>query len=133
MPIGACLLGEKVENTLTPGSHGSTFGGNPAVCAGALSILNRIDDELLADVRAKSDYIVSELSGAEGVKGVSGLGLMLGVETVRPAREVVERGIERGVLALTAKAKVRLLPPLTIPMDELKQAVALLKEAIKPE
>ena len=133
LPIGACLLGEKVENTLTPGTHGSTFGGNPAVCAGALSILRRIDDDLLADVRAKSDYIVSELKDAEGVKNISGLGLMLGVETVRPAREVVERGIERGVLALTAKTKVRLLPPLTISMDELKQAVALLKEALKPE
>ena len=84
-------------------------------------------------MRAKSDYIVSELSAAEGVKGVSGLGLMLGVETVRPAREVVERGIERGVLALTAKNKVRLLPPLTITMDELKQAIALLKDALKPE
>ena len=133
LPIGACLLGERVQDTLTPGTHGSTFGGNPAICAGALSILKRIDDKLLADVRAKSDYIVSELRAAEGVKGVSGLGLMLGVDPVRPAREVVERGIERGVLALTAKNKVRLLPPLTISMDELKQAVALLKEALKPE
>ena len=96
-------------------------------------ILSVCVEKLLADVRAKSDYIVSELSAADGVKSVSGMGLMLGVETVRPAREVVERGIERGVLTLTAKAKVRLLPPLTITMDELKQAVALLKDALKPE
>lgn len=133
LPIGACLLGERVEHTLTPGTHGSTFGGNPAVCAGAISILRRIDDKLLAGVREKSDYIVSELSGAEGVKSVSGLGLMLGIETVRPAREVVERGIERGVLALTAKTKVRLLPPLTITMPQLQEAIARLKDALKPE
>ncbi len=131
LPIGACMLGERVENTLTPGTHGSTFGGNPAVCAGGLSILSRIDDKLLAEVREKSDYIVKELSGAPGVKSVTGLGLMLGIDPVRPAREVAERGIERGVLALTAKTKVRLLPPLTITMDQLKEAVARLKEALK--
>ena len=130
LPIGACMLGERVENTLTPGTHGSTFGGNPAVCAGALSILSRIDDELLAGVREKSAYIVNELTGAPGVKSVTGLGLMLGVESERPAREVVDRCRERGVLVLTAKTKLRLLPPLNISMDELKQAVSILKEAL---
>ena len=130
LPIGACMLGERVENTLTPGTHGSTFGGNPVVCAGALSILSRIDDELLAGVREKSAYIVNELTGAPGVKSVTGLGLMLGVESERPAREVVDRCRERGVLVLTAKTKLRLLPPLNISMDELKQAVSILKEAL---
>ena len=130
LPIGACMLGERVENTLTPGTHGSTFGGNPVVCAGALSILSRIDDELLAGVREKSAYIVNELTGAPGVKSVTGLGLMLGVESERPAREVVDRCRERGVLVLTAKTKLRLLPPLNICMDELKQAVSILKEAL---
>ena len=130
LPIGACMLGERVENTLTPGTHGSTFGGNPAVCAGALSILSRIDDELLSGVREKSAYIVNELTGAPGVKSVTGLGLMLGVESERPAREVVDRCRERGVLVLTAKTKLRLLPPLNISMDELKQAVSILKEAL---
>lgn len=133
LPIGACMLGTKVENTLTPGTHGSTFGGNPAVCAGAVSILSRIDEKLLADVRKKSEYIVKELSGAPGVKSVTGLGLMLGIETERPAREVAERGIERGVLALTAKTKVRLLPPLTITEAQLKEALKRLKDALKPE
>ena len=130
LPIGACLLGEKVENTLTPGTHGSTFGGNPAACAGALNILSRIDDALLQGVREKSAYIVNELSGAQGVKSVTGLGLMLGVEIEKNAREVVLACMERGVLLLTAKTKLRLLPPLNIPMEDLKQAIAVLKDVL---
>ena len=133
LPIGACMLGEKVENTLTPGTHGSTFGGNPAACAGALSILSRVDDALLAEVREKSAYIISELSNAPGVKGISGLGLMLGIESAKPAKEVVAACMEKGVLVLTAKTKVRLLPPLNIPMDVLKEAIGILKETLKPE
>ena len=131
LPIGACMLGEKVENTLTPGTHGSTFGGNPVACAGALNILSRIDEELLQGVREKSAYIVSELSGAEGVKSVTGLGLMLGVECEKNAREVVAACMERGVLLLTAKTKLRLLPPLNIGMEELKKAIAVLKDVLK--
>ena len=133
LPIGACLLGERVEATLTPGTHGSTFGGNPTVCAGALSILKRIDEALLAEIREKSDYIVNELTGAPGIKSVTGLGLMLGVETEKNARDVVAKCMENGVLILTAKTKVRLLPPLNIPMEALKKAVQVLKEAAQPE
>ena len=133
LPIGACLLGERVENTLTPGTHGSTFGGNPTVCAGALSILKRVDEALLAEVREKSDYIVNELTGAPGIKSVTGMGLMLGVETEKNAKDVVAKCMETGVLILTAKTKVRLLPPLNIPMEALKKAVQVLKEAAQPE
>lgn len=133
LPIGACLLGERVENTLTPGTHGSTFGGNPTVCAGALSILKRVDEGLLAEVREKSDYIVNELTGAPGIKSVTGMGLMLGVETEKNAKDVVAKCMEKGVLILTAKTKVRLLPPLNIPMEALKKAVQVLKEAAQPE
>ena len=133
LPIGACILGEKVENTLTPGTHGSTFGGNPAACAGALSIIRRVDEALLADVREKSAYIISELSNAPGVKSISGLGLMLGIESEKPAKDVVSACMEKGVLVLTAKTKVRLLPPLNIPMDVLKEAICILKEALMPE
>ena len=128
LPIGATLLGERVQDVFTPGSHGSTFGGNPAVCAGALHILNRLDDSLLAEVQAKSRYIFDTLSGAEGVVGVSGLGLMIGIETVGDAKEILVKCRERGVIAITAKTKVRLLPALNIPMEQLKQAVAVLKE-----
>lgn len=130
LPIGACLFGEKTEHVMTPGSHGSTFGGNPVCCAGALSILPRLDDKLMAEVEKKSEYIVSQLTGAPGVKSVTGLGLMLGVECTRPATEVVHGCIDRGVLVLTAKTKLRLLPPLNIPMDQLEQAITILKEEL---
>ncbi len=129
LPIGACLLGEKVENTLSAGSHGSTFGGNPAVCAGALSILGRVDDALMADVRAKGNYIVSELSGASGVRGVTGMGLMLGIDTEKETAEVVAECMSNGVLVLTAHGKVRLLPALNIPMELVEKAVAVIKAA----
>lgn len=129
LPIGACLMGEKCENTLTPGSHGSTFGGNPAVCAGALNILSRIDDSLLAEVKAKSEYIVNALTGAKGVESVAGLGLMLGIKTVKPLNDVVTACRENGVLVLTAHGKLRLLPALNIPMELVEKAVAVIKAA----
>ena len=131
LPIGAVLLGEKVKDVFKPGDHGSTFGGNPAVCAGALSIINRIDDAFLAEVRAKSEYIFNELTGAEGIEAVSGLGLMIGFKTVRPAAEIVAACRENGVLCLTAKDKVRLLPALNIPMDVLGKAIRIIKDACK--
>ena len=127
LPIGACLFGEKTENTLTAGTHGSTFGGNPAVCAGALNILSRIDDALLADVKAKSEYIVSELTGAPGVESVAGLGLMLGIKTTKPLNDVVTACRENGVLVLTAHGKMRLLPALNIPMELVENAIGVIK------
>lgn len=130
LPIGATMLSENVENVLTYGSHGSTFGGNPVSCAGACNIIKRIDDKLLNEVKEKSAYIFSELEGAKGVKSVSGLGLMIGVETEKPAKEVANACIEKGVLVLTAKTKVRLLPSLNIDWDDLKKAIRILKEVI---
>lgn len=129
LPIGATLLGEKVQDVLTAGSHGSTFGGNPVCCAGALNILSRIDDTLLAEVREKSEYIVSELSAANGVKSVTGMGLMLGIETEKDANEVIDYCRKNGVLVIKAKTKVRLLPALNISWEALKTAVQILKEA----
>ena len=129
LPIGACLMGEKVQDTMGAGTHGSTFGGNPAVCAGALNILSRIDDELLADVKAKGEYIVKELSGAPGVKGISGKGLMIGIETEKSAGDVLAECMANGVLVLTAHGKVRLVPALNIPMELVEKAVAVIKAA----
>ena len=130
LPIGACLLGEKLQDVFAPGDHGSTFGGNPAACAGGISILSRIDEALLAGVRERSRYIFDALTGAKGVESVSGMGLMIGIKPVKPAREVVSKCIENGVLCLTAKDRVRLLPALNIPMDQLEKAVAVLKDAL---
>lgn len=126
LPIGACLMGEKVENVLGPGDHGSTYGGNPVCCAGALSVVERLTDSFLQEVGEKSAYIFSALQNAEGVKSVSGMGLMIGIQTVKPAKEVVNACMEQGVLCLTAKDKVRLLPALNIPMEQLKKAVDII-------
>lgn len=130
LPIGACILGEKVKDVLTPSSHGSTFGGNPVCSAGAINVLSRIDDKLLEEVNQKSSYIFNELSNAKGVLSVSGLGLMIGIETVKSAKDVVMECIEKGVLCLTAKNKVRLLPALNIPFETLKEAIEILKNVI---
>ncbi len=131
LPIGATMLGAKAAPLFTPGLNGSTFGGNPIACAGALSILSRIDDKLLSEVEEKSAYIIKELSGAKGVKSVSGLGLMLGVEIEKDAGEVIQKCMEKGVLVIKAKHKLRLLPALNIPMETLKKAVKIIKEVIE--
>ena len=129
LPLGATLLGDKVQDTLQPGDHGSTFGGNPVCCAGAVSILSRMDETFLAQVREKSDYVFAALSGAPGVETVTGMGLMIGIKTAKPAPDVVKACMEQGVLCLTAKDKVRLLPALNIPMETLKEAVGIIKAA----
>ncbi len=130
LPLGATLLFEKVENTYTPGSHGSTFGGNPVACAGAYSIISRLTDEFLAEVKKKSEYIINELSAVKGVKGVSGLGLMLGIETEKDVNEVLKYCQENGVLPIKAKTKLRLLPPLNISWEDLEKSVSVIKMAI---
>ena len=129
LPIGAVLLGERVENVLRPGDHGSTYGGNPVCSAGALSVINRLDDAFLASVKEKSELIVSTLTGKPGIVSVSGMGLMLGIKTEKPARDVVAACMENGVLCLTAKDKVRLLPALNIPTDVLRCALDVIVKA----
>ena len=131
LPIGATMMSEKVQDVLKPGDHGSTYGGNPVCCAGALSILERLTDDFLADVAAKRAYIEQELTGAAGVEAITGLGLMIGIKTTKKAGDVVTACREKGVLCLTAKDKVRLLPPLNIPMELLQKAVAVIKECCK--
>lgn len=128
LPLGATLFSEKTKDVLTPGSHGSTFGGNPICCAGAINILSRLDEKTLAGVRKRSEYIFSELSGAPGIKEVTGLGLMIGIKTEKDASEVINACIKKGVLVIKAKDKVRLLPALNIPMELLEQAVGVIKE-----
>ena len=128
LPLGATLLGEKVQNVLSTGTHGSTFGGNPVCCAGAINVLERLDEALLQGVQARSAYIRQELAGAKGVIGVSGLGLMLGIQTEKNAADIIAACREKGVLVIKAKDKLRLLPALNIPMDQLAKAIAVIKE-----
>lgn len=129
LPMGACLLGEKTADVLTPGTHGSTFGGNPVCAAAALYVQDRLTDELMAEVAQKGEWVRAELAQLPGVT-VSGRGLMLGVESGKPAGALVSDLLSRGVVALTAKTRLRLLPPLTIPWSDLKQAVSIIKEAL---
>ncbi len=131
LPIGATMLGERAETLFTAGLNGSTFGGNPVACAGALNILQRIDDNLLTEVKEKSAYIFQTLGSAKGVKSVTGKGLMIGVETEKDAGEIIKNCMERGVLVIKAKNKVRLLPALNIPFETLKKAIDILKEEIE--
>ena len=130
LPLGATLLGEKVEYTLGYGDHGSTFGGNPICCAGAISTLSRMDEALLQGVRERSKKIVDTLTGKKGVKAVTGMGLLLGIDPVRPAGDVIAECMERGVLVLSAHGKVRLLPALNIPMDLLEKALDVLVDVL---
>lgn len=130
LPIGACMLFEKCAGVFGHGDHGSTFGGNPVVCAGAYSILSRIDEKLLQSVREKGEYFREGLKKIDGVKEVTGMGLMIGIHTDKPAAEVANECMKRGLLVLTAHSNVRLLPPLTISKDDIDFALKILNEVI---
>ena len=131
LPLGATLFGNRVKDVLDPGSHGSTFGGNPVCAAGALNILDQLDDALLDEVDRKGRFTADFLSGIKGVESVSGMGLMLGAKTERPAAEIAAACLENGVAVLTAKDKVRLLPALNIPHDVLEKGLEIVKEVIE--
>lgn len=131
LPIGAVLFGEKLQDTMTPGSHGSTFGGNPVVAAGACSIVERIDDDFLSEVQRKSEKIRTTLAKVKGVQSISGMGLMLGIETNKPAGEVAKACLANGLLILTAKTKLRLLPALNISDAELDEGLEILKGVLE--
>ena len=129
LPLAACLLSEKLSGVFGHGDNGTTYGANPVCCAGGVSVVSRLTDEFMEGVEERSRFIRSKLEGAPGVKGVSGKGLILGISTEKPAGEVVQKCLENGVLCLTAKDKVRLLPALNIPMDVLEKAVAVICDA----
>ena len=131
LPIGAVLFGEKLQDTMTPGSHGSTFGGNPVVAAGACSIVERIDDDFLSEVQRKSEKIRTALAKVKGVQSISGMGLMLGIEMDKPAGEVAKACLANGLLILTAKTKLRLLPALNISDAELDEGLEILKGVLE--
>lgn len=122
LPLGATLLGEKVENIFSFGQHGSTFGANPVCCAAALSVLERLNDDFLKEVKEKGDFLFDFFSKSKGIEDISGMGLMIGLKTKRNAKDIISEAIDAGVLLLSAKDKVRLLPPLNIDFELLKKA-----------
>ena len=130
LPIGACLFFKKTEHTLKPGDHGSTFGGNPVCCAGAVSIVSRLTEDFLLEVQGKSEYLRAKLKGFDGVKRVTGLGLMIGLEVEKPAKEIAQQCLERGLLVLTAHEKVRIVPPLNITKTEMDEGLTILREVL---
>lgn len=131
LPIGGALFGEKVCDVLRPGNHGTTYGGNPVACAGALEVLERMDEAFLKEVREKGDYMKEKLSAFPQVASVSGMGLMIGVELKeKDAKKVVAHALENGLMALTAKEKIRLLPPLTITYEEIDKGLKILEHAL---
>lgn len=129
LPIGATLLNEKLQDVFEYGDHGSTFGGNPVSCAAANYVMSQITDELMADVAEKGLMIKNELTGAEGIESVTGLGLMVGIKTKRPVSEVANECLQNGVLCLTAAHGIlRLLPALNIPKELLMKGINVIKE-----
>ena len=133
IPMGACLMNEKCSGVLTAGTHGSTFGGNPIACAGALAVIDRVESEgFLDEVGKKAEYIKNKLSQCSEVESVSGLGLMIGIALKnKNAADVAKEALKRGLLVLTAKTKVRLLPPLTISYDELDSGLKILIDILE--
>ena len=131
LPIGAVLFGEKTEEALVPGDHGSTYGGNPVVCAGAVEVVNRLDDAFLAEVAKKGEYMKAELLKIKHVTDVAGMGMMLGIEMDTDVKPIVTTLMDKGLLVLTAKHKMRLLPPLNITQEELDKGLSILKETLE--
>lgn len=130
LPVGAVLFGEKTETVFTAGDHGSTFGGNPVVCAGAVHILNTMDDAFLQDVQKKGAYLKEKIEKMPHVQNVAGLGMMLGIQLDVEAKPVINALLENGLLVLSAKTKIRLLPPLTITQEELDKGLTILEQTL---
>lgn len=130
LPIGAVLFGEKTETVFVPGDHGSTFGGNPVVCAGAVHILNTMDEAFLQDVQKKGAYLKEKIEKMPHVQNVAGLGMMLGIQLDVEAKPVINALLEAGLLVLSAKTKIRLLPPLTITQEELDKGLTILEQTL---
>ncbi len=134
LPVGVCLANKKCENVLTPGTHGSTFGGNPVCCAGCMAVLEKVaQDEFYSEVNRKADYLRKKLSEIKAVKQIDGLGLMIGIVFEKDnlkAADVLKLAFEKGLLILTAKEKIRLLPPLTISYSEIDKGIEILKQIL---
>lgn len=133
VPIGVCLADEKCCDVLTKGTHGSTFGGNPISCAGGNAVLNKVTNpEFLREVMKKSEYFKKKLAEINEVEGIDGLGLMIGIRLkTKNAADVCKLCLDNGLLILTAKTKLRFLPPLTITYEEIDKGLEILKKVLE--
>ncbi|MEG0392738.1 MAG: aminotransferase class III-fold pyridoxal phosphate-dependent enzyme, partial [Anaerovoracaceae bacterium] len=134
LPIGGVIFSDRAKGALSKGDHGSTFGANPIVCAGAMAVVDTVNEEFLRQVKEKGAYMAEVIRGFSGVEAVSGRGLMLGIKLKpqegRTSASIVKAAIDKGLLVLTAKEKVRLLPPLNISKEEMEKGLAILKELL---
>lgn len=131
LPLGCILFNEKTANVLNPGDHATTFGGNPIVTAGAISIIERLTPKFLDEVKAKGEYIMSFCKNLKNVESVTGMGMMIGIKCNKPSKEIVAKCLEKGLVCLTAKAKVRFLPPLNISKEELEEGLNIFKSVVE--
>ncbi len=132
LPMGACLCNEKCSTVLTAGTHGTTFGGNPVACAGAKYVLDCLTDDFMNEVARKGEYIREKLAKTDEVASVTGLGLMLGIELkTKNAGEIAKKCCQNGLLILTAKNKLRMLPPLVITKEEIDKGMEILEKILK--
>jgi acetylornithine/succinyldiaminopimelate/putrescine aminotransferase len=131
LPIGCLLVADNVEGAFAPGDHGSTFGGNPVVCAAALAVCNTLGDDLLASVRANGERLRAGLAGLPHVTEVRGRGLLVGAELDVPAQPVVDAALDAGLVCLTSGANVlRLAPPLVVDEADVDHALKVLTEVL---
>lgn len=131
LPIGACLFFDRAQDAFSAGDHGSTFGGNPVSCAAAVNVISRITPEFLLEVQGKAAYLRAKLKNFEGVKEVTGLGMMIGLEIEKDSKQVAKACLEKGLLVLTAHRRLRLVPPLTITKTEMDEGLSILREVLK--
>ena len=132
LPIGVCLCADKLRDVMGISSHGSTFGANPVVCAGANYVVDTVADEkFLSSVEEKGEYLEAKLRQIKEVKNVRRMGLMVGIEIEADAHDAAAKCVENGLLIITAKNLLRMLPPLTITQAELDEAVQILKKSLK--
>lgn len=132
LPIGLCMCGEKLKDVMSPSTHGTTFGANPVVCAGANYVLDRVTtDGFLDEVEQKGAYLEEKLLSLDSVKSVRRMGLMVGIEIEENAHDIAVKCVENGLIIITAKNLLRMLPPLVITNEEIDEAVQILNKTLK--
>ena len=131
LPVGATLFFARAQDALSAGDHGSTFGGNPVSCAAACNVISRLTEEFLLEVQGKAAYMRAKLQGFDGVRAVTGLGMMIGLELEKSSKQVAAACLEKGLLVLTAHERLRIVPPLTITKTEMDEGLSVLKEVLK--